>query len=191
MGDTDLLLALSQGSEGAFREIYDRYQPKLSRYLFPFVNDRPHLIDEIIQEVFIKVWTKREMLTGIDKIEYYLQRMARNQLMDLIRQQRIQQKHESKVTVSPITEKETEDFLQLKEYHQMAREAIAQLPERRRYLLSLSMVDGYSLDEIVEKTRLSKAVVKKQLFKANAFLRQYLKKNGDIVILAFILYELT
>ncbi len=130
------------------------------------------------------------MLTGIDKIEYYLQRMARNQLMDFIKLQRIQQKHESRVATMPIAEKETEDFLQLKEYHQMAKEAISKLPERRRYLLHLSMVDGYSLDEIVAKTTLSKAVVKKQLFKANAFLRAYLKKNGDMIILAFILGDL-
>lgn len=52
------------------------------------------------------------------------------------------------------------------------------------------MVDGYSLDEIVAKTTLSKAVVKKQLFKANAFLRAYLKKNGDMIILAFIIGDL-
>jgi len=189
--DIALVRQLTEGDQDAFRQLYERYQPKLSRYLFPFVSGQPDLADDIIQEVFIKVWTKRDMLTGISVFEYYLQRMARNQLLDHIKLKKIQQKHETNYAVSKDQQQsDTVDFLQFKEYHQIAQRAMASLPERRKYLLRLSLVDGYSLDEIADMTRLSKAVVKKQLFKANRFMRDYIKEHGDLLLLIFFLAEL-
>jgi RNA polymerase sigma-70 factor (ECF subfamily) len=190
-GDQELLRLLETGSEAAFRLLYDRYQPKLSRYLYPFVSDRPHLVAEIVQEVFVKLWVKRGQLGGIAKPEYYLQRLARNQLIDNIRLQKIKDRHEKAAAGASGAQEDVQDFLLLKEYHEIARQAIEQLPERRRYLLRLSMVDGYSQEEIANLTNLSRAVVKKQLFKANSFLREYMKTHGGMLLLVCILDKLS
>jgi len=78
--------------------------------------------------------------------------------------------------------------LQLKEYHQLAQEAIRQLPERRRYLFTLHVLEGYSLDEIGQITGLSKEVIKKQLFKARHSLRQQLQKKAGFHLPPCVLF---
>jgi RNA polymerase sigma factor (sigma-70 family) len=186
--DTQLLRQLYVGSRDAFTTLYNHYQPRLYLYLEPFThNDKPW-IEEIVQEVFIKVWIKRKELTHIKVFEYYLQRMAKNLLLDNVRLRQIKVKHE---TLSAEGQKdwteETENEYHFKEYYKLTREALALLPERRRYLFQLSNIDGYSLDEISALTHLSKAVVKKQLALANRFLRSHLQQKGGFPIHAGML----
>lgn len=163
----------------AFTALYDHYQPRLHLFIAPFTRHSPALANDILQEVFIRLWTKREDLAGIQVLEYYLQRMAKNRLLDEVRLRNIQLRHEGAfAALQSDRPSATEDVLQLKEYHRLAQEAIRRLPERRRYLFGLSMLEGYSPEEISGMTGLSKEVVKKQLFKARRFIREQLEKGG-------------
>ena len=165
----------------AFTRLYDHYQPRLSLFLAPFTRHSPSLANDIIQDVFIKLWLKREDLAGIQVLEYYLQRMARNRLLDDARLRKIQVRHEGAFAAAQSDgQPVTEETLQLKEYHRLAQEAIRLLPERRRYLFSLSVLEGYSLEEIGDVTGLPKEVVKKQLFKARRFIREQLEHKGGL-----------
>lgn len=160
----------------AFTALYEYYQPRLSLFIAPFTRHSPSLANEIVQEVFIKLWVKREFLAGIEVLEYYLQRMAKNRLLDDARLRKIKLRHESAFAeMQDGRPSVTEDSLQLKEYHRLAQEAIRLLPERRRYLFTLSVLEGYSLEEIGTITGLSKEVIKKQLFKAKRFIRERLE----------------
>lgn len=184
-----LLQQLMNGSMDAFTTLYEYYQPRLSLYIAPFTHHAPSLANDIIQEVFIKLWTKREFLAGIEVLEYYLQRMAKNRLLDDARLRKIKLRHEgSFAEMQNGRPSVTEDSLQLKEYHRLAQEAIRQLPERRRYLFTLSVLEGYSLEEIEGITGLSKEVIKKQLFKAKRFIRERLEKNGGLSFSMLLLF---
>lgn len=166
----------------AFRQLYEKYQPRLSRYLTAFCE--PDLADDIMQEVFVKFWLRREMLTGITVPELYLQRMARNRWLDIKKAENIRLKHETGFSrTAPLATEGITDNIQYGEFHQLANHALQQMPERRRQLLQLSIFHGYSLSEIASLTGLSKAVVKKQLYLANQFLRNYMREHGDISLL--------
>lgn len=179
-----LLKQLINGSTDAFAMIYDHYQPRLSLFILPFTNHSTQLTNEIIQEVFIKLWIKREDLEGIQILEYYLQRMAKNHLLDMAKLRKIKLRHESSFASAQDTlSYTTEDSIQLKEYYALAQEAIRSLPERRQYIFRLSVLEGYSLDEIAVITGLSKEVIKKQLFKARHAIRKYLHKKGGLLLL--------
>ena len=176
-----LLGQLSQGSMEAFTKIYDHYQPRLRLFIAPFTHYSPSATNEIIQEVFVKLWIKRTQLTGIAMLEYYLQRMAKNHLFDKARLLQIKKRHEDRFASSQASgHSGIEEALQLKEYHALAQEAIRKLPERRLLLFRLSALEGYSLEEIQVQTGLSKEVIKKQLFKARQFIRQHLEQKGGI-----------
>jgi RNA polymerase sigma-70 factor (ECF subfamily) len=69
-------------------------------------------------------------------------------------------------------------------------EAIERLPAGRRKVLKMSIDEGLSLDEIAEALNITKAGVKKQLYAATAFVRQYLRENGEITMLLFIFLSL-
>lgn len=174
-----LLELLAAGDMEAFEALYDHYQPRLRLFIAPFVNFETDRIAEILQEVFIRLWTRRELLVGVEVLEYYLQRMAKNYLLDLVRSQLIRDKHEQRFAAGLSGEAAgTEEGLLLKEYHRLAREAILQMPLRRQDIFRLSALEGYSLDEIGEMTGLSKEIVKKQLFKARRSIREHLCRKG-------------
>jgi RNA polymerase sigma factor (sigma-70 family) len=186
--DTRLLRELHDGGREAFTTLYNRYQPRLYLYLEPFTHGDKPWIEEIAQEVFIKVWLKRKELTHVQVFEYYLQRMAKNLLVDKIKLRQIQVKHEAlSAKGRPDWAEDTENQYRFKEYYRLTREALDLLPERRRRLFQLSSIEGYSLDEICALTHLSRAVVKKQLVLANQFLRNHLQQKGGLSIHAGIL----
>jgi len=184
-----LVQQLAQGSREAFTQLYKHFQPRLHRYLLPFAEAYGEDADNILQDIFLKVWQKKETLTGVYSFELYLQRMARNRLIDLYRSNKTKTKHELHIAVNNTGNFSTEDEVEYKEYHRIAQEAIQKMPQRRQEIFKLSTVDDLSMEEIAANTGLSKAVIKKQLFKASSFIRAYIKKNSMLlfVITALII----
>jgi RNA polymerase sigma-70 factor (ECF subfamily) len=178
-----LLNQLIEGCPLAFKAIYNFFQPRLQLFIYPFTGHSKDLSNEIIQDVFIKLWMKRKGLSEVKSLECYLQRMARNHLIDYARLHKIKLKHEQAFASSQqsaliIPEEE----LMLREYHKITQEAIKLLPERRSSVFKLNVMEGHSLDEVSAMTGLSKEVVKKQLFKAKKFILEYLKVKAGIDI---------
>lgn len=177
--DDQLLQQLSEGSIAAFKCLYQRYQPVLHRYLQPF--KLVHDADEVVQDIFLKLWIKRRSLTSIRSFDQYLFRMARNRLLDLHKSNRARLLRE--IESHPASEAATGftfSKLEHKEFYEFALRAIAQLPERQRIIYELSVFQDQSLDEIALQLGLSKSVVIKQLYLANKYVRGEVKKFGQL-----------
>jgi len=179
--EKDLLLRLEQDDQSAFDALYQYYEPRLRLYLYPFAGSDANMMNIVLQDVFVKLWLKRKDMVGIAFLEYYLQRMAKNRLFDILKLRNIQDRHEKIYAhLRPDADNATRDQLQLKEYLAIAREGIERLPERRRVIFSMNMLEGLTLDEIAGELQVSREVVKKQLQKARSFLKEYIAKNGDL-----------
>ena len=182
--EKELLVRLQSGDKSAFDTLYNFYEPRLRLFLYPFTMTDEQLLHSILQDVFVKCWFKREDLVGIEHLEYYLQRMAKNRLLDLLKLRKIQQFHQE--TYSHLQQDaslSSWDQLQLKEYMAIAREGIEQLPERRRIIFSLNTLEGLSIDEIAAHLGISREVVKKQLHLARSFLKTYIAEKGDLPLI--------
>jgi RNA polymerase sigma-70 factor (family 1) len=176
-----LLQRLADNSQEAFTILFKHYQPKLYLYLLPFTDASNYNPEEIIQDIFIKIWLKRETFIGIQSFEYYLYRMARNRLLDFYRKEKSRQKNETLfVQRSDSQDNRTENEFKFKEYHGIALKAINLLPERRKRIFELSTQQDLSLDDIAFQLNLSRDVIKKQLYLANRFIREYIRRHGGI-----------
>ncbi|MGO4289660.1 RNA polymerase sigma factor [Chitinophaga sp. RAB17] len=174
------LQRLAAGDRDAYTALYKYYQPKLLRYLLPFTGDTAIIADEITQDIFVKIWLKRETFVGLQAFEYYLYRMARNRLIDIFRSEK-KRKQQDAALPSDTPDYHLEDELKYREYQQIAQQAIALLPERRRLIFELSTQQDLSWAEIAAQQDLSVAVVKKQLHLASKFIKDYMRKHGDII----------
>lgn len=147
-------------------------------------------LDELTQDVFVRVWEKRARLEGVDIFKGYLFMVTRNVVFNFIRalkmRQRVQELDESMDVGSNELEKE----LLFKQYYLIAIEAIDRLPPGRRKVLKMSIDDGLTLDEIAAELNITRAGVKKQLYAATAFVRQYLQEHGEITLLLFVFLSL-
>lgn len=180
--ETWLLQQLALGSKEAYMILYQRYQPVLQRYLYPFKTvEEPA---EIIQDIFLKIWIKREALTAVRSFEQYIFRMARNRLLDL--QKSNKARHHRETDVQPALNghhSPAEERLEYKEFYEYAVNAIGKLPERQRRIYELSVFQDHSLDEISQRLGLSKSVVVKQLYLATRFVRREVQKYTPLLLL--------
>ena len=163
----------------AFNLLYVHYLNNLYRYIYVFTKSK-ELTEEIIQNVFVKIWDRRASLENVTCFKAYLYRSAKNLLVDEIRRSQVQSKAE--MALKPETEayhEESDTHLIYKQYYQIAQDAINLLPEKRRQIVQMRIMDDLTLDEIAERLCISKNVVKKQLYAGLQFLRAYLQKNAD------------
>lgn len=175
-----LLAMVATGNRQAFTQLYTTHLNNLYRYIFLFTKSKEET-EEILQEIFIKIWENREKLPEVDSLKNYLFRSAKNKLIDNIRHLQIRQRVLSEIKrTKDISETSTSDQCAYREYYHVVQQAIEKLPPKRKLIFRLNIENGLSQDEIAIQLNISKSVVQKQTYKASHFVREYLYKNGEI-----------
>lgn len=195
MDEREMLDRCAAGERQAYACLYNLYLEELYRYVYLFTKSR-ELSEEIVQDVFVKVWEMKEGLAMVGMFKAYVFKMARNQVMDHYRRQQAEFRFQT--LSAPFTEEsndQTDSDLIYGQYYQIAQEAINRLPEKRKEIFELKTTTELSLDEIATKLNISKSVVKKQLYAATDFVKRYLRQHGevitDMVIILFSFFNIT
>ncbi|MFT3827434.1 MAG: RNA polymerase sigma factor [Chitinophagaceae bacterium] len=171
--ERQLLTQLSSGDMEAFALLYRYYQPRLQQRLLPFCPASD--IENIIQEVFLRVWIKRGILLQVSSFEGLLVKIARNLVVDMKRKTTASDRREGMVAARTTTVTNHQP-LEYKEFYAAALKVIDRLPARQKQLYTLRVIEDHSLDEIVTITGLSRAVVVKQLYLASRTVRSEVKQ---------------
>ncbi|WP_316840574.1 RNA polymerase sigma factor [Pedobacter gandavensis] len=185
----ELLEQVASGDWEAFATLYNTYVPKLYRFIYPFANQNKEDTEEVIQDVFLKVWMRKETIPGLRSFEAYLFRMAKNQLLDQRGRQDSQLRLIDKFGGTSSTElASVHDQLVYEEYYEIAKVALQDLSPQRRRIFDMRMEQEMSIDEIAKALNISSSAVKKQLYEAiNAIKQQLRHKTGWPLLCWFIL----
>lgn len=178
--ERELLERCAGGDREAFASLYTCYLSSLIRYMFLFTRSK-ELSEEIVQDVFVKIWERKEALLYVQSFQPYIFKTAKNLLMDHLRREQTESRFRN--LSGPFSEEsaeQTDSELIYGQYFQLAQDAISQLPEKRKQIFELKTKEELSLDEIAEKLSISKSVVKKQLYAATSFVKDYLRKHGEM-----------
>ncbi|HUP13735.1 MAG TPA: sigma-70 family RNA polymerase sigma factor [Niastella sp.] len=170
--DNDLLMRISEGDRQAFRELYTFYTPILFPFIKSLCNDDA-LCDDIVQEVFVKLWENRANAVNIQQVKSYLFRAAKNRFLNEIRKQQNERTFINSGLYTSINTETPEQQLTFKEGMRLGDEALARLSPKKRAIVALSTRDNLSLDEISLRVGSSKNVVKKLLYQGLATMRKY------------------
>lgn len=187
--ERELLRQISDGDRAIFKTLYTTYYGDVQRYISLF-EPTGNSLDELTQDVFVRIWEKRSYLESVDSFKGYLFMVTRNVVFNYLRGLKVQQKVKELSEVEGSGRNELEEQLLFKQYYQIALEAIEKLPPGRRKVLKMSVDDGLTLDEIALELNISRAGVKKQLYAATAFVRQYLQEHGELTVLLFVFLSL-
>ena len=185
----ELLTQVSHGDRQAFRILYTACYPDVQRYISLFESS-PRVLDELTQDVFVRIWEKRARLAEVESFKGYLFTMTRNVVFNFIRALKLRQTVAKLDEAAALGEDELENELLFKLYYRMALEAMDKLPPGRRKVMKMSVEDGLTLDEIAAELGISRSGVKKQLYAAMAFVRQYLREHGEIGLTLIIFLSL-
>jgi len=192
MDERGLMDRCANGDRQAYAQLYTGYLSPLIKYIFLFTRSR-ELSEEIVQDVFVKIWEKKEQLLTVQSFQPYIFKSAKNLLLDYMRREQSQSRF---LTLSgPFSEacdEQADDELIYGQYYQLALDAINLLPEKRKQVFELKTREELSLDEIADRLGISKSVVKKQLYAATGFVKDYLRRHGeitaDIAIFMFLFF---
>ena len=185
--EEEVLIRMMQGDESAFTTIYRHYHASLYIYLLRFCKI-PSLAEDLVHDVFLKVWEIRERINPQLSFTGYLYRIARNHVIKTIdklatdkamREQLFSQLNEP---VAP----HPEQLIRAKEYDRLFREALEKMPAQRLKVFRLCRQEGRSYDETAALLGISRNAVKKHMVLSMRFIYEYVHRYGDILALIYI-----
>lgn len=159
--------------EGIFRQHYER----LCSYAYTFLKDEASS-EDIVQEVFIKIWEQRQDLIGSDQLKFYLFTAVRNNCLTTIAKNK-------KSAVVELGEEDAFDEINLKmevvdssaDPKILLAKAIEQLPPKCREVFMLSRLSGQTYQQIADSLGISVKTVENQIGKAIKILKVFAKEN--------------
>jgi len=189
LNEKELFFAMANGDEAAFRQIYHHYNKRLVPYVWKMTRSNEHT-EEIIQEIFIKVWLIRDSFRTIAYPTSYLFSLAANKTVDHLRKVASDAALIRKAAYDfPKWTTNTEDTIALNESQAAINLAVSKLPSQRQLIYRLSREEGLSLEEIAERLKLSRSTVKNQLGHALRSIRDFLESKASMFTLLLFLYQ--
>lgn len=181
----ELLDRLKNGDMLAFDSVYKLYSHKLFSFVFKILKNEAEA-DDIVQEVFVKIWELRGKLSDYKLLNSYIFTIAYNNSIDLIRKRINNNKYlehlkrSSVINVTPPNISEIE----FQELTTQVEKLIANLPERQKQVYFLHREEGLTYPEIAEQLGISKNTVENHMVKA----LKYLRRNMDNSLLTHALF---
>jgi RNA polymerase sigma-70 factor, ECF subfamily len=170
------------GDEQALELLFRKYYSRLCSYANKYVND-PEEAREIVQEVFIKIWERREDIDPEESLGPYLFRITCNNSINRLRHRKVVGKYAEiyKLVYVDNAEISPHESLIASELTQNISKALKKIPPRCRQIFNLSRVDGLKYSEIAYTLNISVKTVEAQMSKAlnilRLELRDYLKSQ--------------
>jgi len=157
------------------------YQP-LCNYAYTFVQDRDEA-EEIVQSTFLSVWEKKNVTEIRTAIKPYLYAMVRNACLNVIKHEKIKQKHvASELVMAERSVESVSRTVIATELETRIYKAMEKLPEQCRLIFKLSRFEELKYSEIADQLDLSVKTVENQMGKALKIMREQLKDYLPLLI---------
>ncbi|MBN9381779.1 MAG: RNA polymerase sigma-70 factor [Chitinophagaceae bacterium] len=181
--ETDLLVLVANGDEKAFATLFHHYRPKIYSYAFHLFRNIG-LADELVQEVFLKVWLSRDKLPHILKFESWVFIIARNQVFDTLKH--LAREAAARKQMAHFLDPEAdlvEDHVLTKENEARLQHALNHLSPQQKLIFTLSRQEGMKHEEIASQLNISRNTVKTHLVHALKTLKDILYFHSDCTLL--------
>ena len=181
--EKDLLGQLAAGNEKAFHEVYHQYQRRIFSFAY-LLTESADLAEEVVQEIFIKLWYNRGKLGNVANFSAWLHAMTRNFVADAMKKRAreiLGKKELGRIT--SMESNHTDEIIFLKENEQLLREAIEKLSPQQQVVYKMSREQGLKHAEIAEQLNISDRTVKNHLVNASRIIREYFRANADLIVI--------
>ncbi len=184
--EPQLVKSLSNGNLLAFNTLFFEYSGRLYRFALGYLKSSVEA-EEVVQEVFTKIWEKRADLNEDLSFKSYLFTITFNMIKKHFR---------TKTQISKYLNSETNDDLDMQtsqkvtydSLYQFITGLVDQLPERRKIIFIKSRFDGLSIKEIAEELGISHKTVENQLTIALKFIRNSINQENIPALLFLSLF---
>jgi RNA polymerase sigma-70 factor, ECF subfamily len=173
MDDRQILERLRSGDESAFDTVFRTWYPPLVRAAESLLHERA-AAEEVVQDVLLGVWRRREQLVLEQTLRAYLYQATRNRALNHLRREQTERRGEPDVAARLPSPAQASERVESAELERAIREAVRDLPDRCREVFELSRVHGLRYSEIASAMGISVKTVEVQMGKALRVLRERL-----------------
>jgi RNA polymerase sigma-70 factor (ECF subfamily) len=182
--EKELMALLAAGDPTAFGQLFDSYYNKVLSQVLTFQKSYA-AAEDATQDIFLKLWSRREKLAGVSSLRDYLFILTRNEMIDHLRVKAVQLStgHEALPLIS-------EDILvpdqqlDYRETYQLILKGVAELPPQQQQVFRMSRLEGKSNGEIAQSLGIAKTTVRWHITLALNFLRVYVARHIGPFLLA-------
>lgn len=157
---------LKQSDHNAFNTLFRSYAPKLYRFSYGYLKSADEA-EEIVQDTFIKIWEKRASIDTSASFSGFIFTIAHHLILNRLR--KIRNEIQCKVIVArnlvPV-QNETEETILHNELEKVRREALVELPPKRRIIYQMIREDGMTYKQVAEQLNISVKTVEAQMTEA-------------------------
>lgn len=173
MNNKKLILSLKKGNEAAFKEVYFNYYDKLINIARRF-NDSVLTPEDFVQETFLRLYNKRELLHEDVLLDKQLFTICKNIIINHVNR-------ESKIIPlypdQEILIQEESDRGVFEERQEKLQNFISQLPEQQQKIFTLHKLENLSYKEIAAITDLSEKTIANHIYLASKFIRKKIENH--------------
>lgn len=184
LDENKLLFELSQGNEIAFTNLYNRYKNVVYSSAFKITKSKT-LSEEVVQDVFMKIWLKREELKDIADFESYLFISGRNHIFNMIKKIAREDIFKNDLKNTDSSFNATDSFLKDEQYDILLSQILLKLPPQQQKIYQMAKIEGLSYQKIAEILDISPLTVKKHMAQALKLIRVQLGRHINLIIISF------
>ncbi len=171
---------LSEGNTDAFVQIFNRYRDRIYLVAMRYVKSQV-LSEEIVQDIFMKLWTNRESLSEVLNFEAWFLTIAKNYILSYLKRMAMERTVREKwIEEVPQTEETTDHRIRHAEYSQLLQQALDNLPAQQRLVYTMAREQKLSYKAISKELSLSSNTVKTHMARALQSIRTFFKQQGLI-----------
>ncbi len=188
--DTDIqqIEQLKTGSKEAFRLLYDAFAPKIHAFALSYLKNEADS-EELLQEVFLKLWEIRASLDSSKNIKSFLFKICTNLIYDMIRRKNIEKAYIDFAGMNDPTKSDTTwNEIIYNDMLSKLNHLVNSLSEQRQRIFRMSKEEGLSNEEIALQLSLSKRTVENHLYRVVSFLKEKFGQGSLPGLLFFFLH---
>jgi RNA polymerase sigma-70 factor (ECF subfamily) len=170
-----LLIAIKKGDLKSFEFLFRFYYEPLVRYASRYTKFDGEA-EEIVQELFLKLWRDKKKIKIKQSIPAYLYRAVYNQCLQLIQKENMKIKHQNELQIIDMTGDDPEELMKYQELNHRFFLLMEQLPERTSTIFKMSRFQGMKYKEIAQRLSISVKTVEANMSKALDYFRIHLKE---------------
>lgn len=187
--DSTAITLIKQGSQKAFERLFKDHFKSLHAYAYTFLKDDEQA-EEVVQNVFCRVWEKRDQLKTDGSIKAYLYRAVHNESLNYLKHQKVRASfgvyYADEMEQNTGGDEPASKKLMAAELQRHIEKAMSELPEQCRIIFQLSRFEQLKYQQIADQMGLSIKTIENQMGKALRVMRQKLAEFLPIILLLLI-----
>lgn len=174
--------------DDAFEQLFKSHYKSLHIYVNTMLRDE-EMAEEIVQNMFMRFWEKRNLLDINTSIKAYLYKCVHNDTLNYLKHQKVKARYQEHAVYTSSNSEPASHKVELSELESKLYEAMSDLPEQCRAIFQMSRFEELKYREIAEQMGLSIKTVENQMGKALRILRLKLVDFLALIVIGILFYK--